>query len=573
MESSEQNPPEGPEAPNEQTFNENIMGLVEVYSLLHLELYAASSQIIPALENLDEARKMNSDTNGSSETIDLYIEAFEMIESGLTDEPSRIIPHMYSSVMPSTKYINQNDNQNIVSLVIGQPSDKLRTTIKDLPAGIDYSIDFEGTNFIDESVFTFQAINIDVSEGTLPGVYPLSLEHKTGKFTSKTNFDLVVVGSPITEKHKMNFGWMESYSANQVGLIQDFIKLTPEQPTTRVSPDTDSDGIPDAEDNCPQIPNPDQKDSDGDKIGDACDDTPQPEPITRVSPDVDGDGIPDAEDNCPQTPNPDQKDSDGDKIGDACDDTPTGEQPPPVAPPPPDADNDGIPDAEDNCPQTPNPDQKDSDGDKIGDACDDTPQPEPTTRVSPDTDSDGIPDEIDNCPQTPNPDQKDSDGDKIGDACDETPQPEPPTDQTTVLQIDGAITFVSFGSSNSGISKGDPIYLSATIDRTIPNSASGEYDGFYENAATISGTVGEKTVDAANCNVTMSSVGQDSDFFIVCDGGITIAGAPNIPFHLRWSNENSPPLSGQLSISSGIPEFDEPKETKVIAPSICKTVV
>lgn len=35
-----------------------------------------------------------------------------------------------------------------------------------------------------------------------------------------------------------------------------------------------------------------------------------------------------------------------------------------------DRDNDGLPDTQDNCPFTPNPDQIDSDGDKIGDACD-----------------------------------------------------------------------------------------------------------------------------------------------------------------------------------------------------------
>ncbi len=39
-------------------------------------------------------------------------------------------------------------------------------------------------------------------------------------------------------------------------------------------------------------------------------------------------------------------------------------------PPAPDADNDGVPDATDNCPTTPNPDQADADGDGAGDACD-----------------------------------------------------------------------------------------------------------------------------------------------------------------------------------------------------------
>ena len=35
--------------------------------------------------------------------------------------------------------------------------------------------------------------------------------------------------------------------------------------------DTDTDGIPDAADNCPEVANADQADDDGDKVGDACD--------------------------------------------------------------------------------------------------------------------------------------------------------------------------------------------------------------------------------------------------------------------------------------------------------------
>ena len=39
-------------------------------------------------------------------------------------------------------------------------------------------------------------------------------------------------------------------------------------------PDTDGDGIPDGEDNCPNLANADQADIDGDGIGLACDTTP-----------------------------------------------------------------------------------------------------------------------------------------------------------------------------------------------------------------------------------------------------------------------------------------------------------
>lgn len=132
--------------------------------------------------------------------------------------------------------------------------------------------------------------------------------------------------------------------------------------------DTDNDGIPDDQDNCPLAANADQQDTDGDGIGDACD------------PDIDGDDIPNLADNCPQFANPDQTDSDGNGIGDSCE--PDG-----------DGDGDGIKNAEDNCPLTANPDQADQDQDGIGDICDT------------DMDGDGIPNHLDNCPELPNPDQ------------------------------------------------------------------------------------------------------------------------------------------------------------------------
>lgn len=49
--------------------------------------------------------------------------------------------------------------------------------------------------------------------------------------------------------------------------------------------------------------------------------------------------------------------------------------------PPADADDDGVPDTQDLCPSTSDPTQADSDGDRVGDACDPTPNP-PTVAVA-----------------------------------------------------------------------------------------------------------------------------------------------------------------------------------------------
>jgi len=105
--------------------------------------------------------------------------------------------------------------------------------------------------------------------------------------------------------------------------------------------------------------------------------------------DADDDGVADVCDNCPNVKNPDQSNGDADPLGNACD----------------------------NCPSKPNADQKDTDGDTVGDVCDNCPAKSDQTQS--DGDGDTVGDVCDNCPNLSNPDQKDSDNDGIGDVCDD----------------------------------------------------------------------------------------------------------------------------------------------------------
>jgi Zn-dependent metalloprotease len=142
--------------------------------------------------------------------------------------------------------------------------------------------------------------------------------------------------------------------------------------------DNDQDGVPDAQDNCPNLMNWGQGDLDRDGIGNECD------------ADLDRDTIPNVVDNCPLVSNASQDDADADGAGDLCDD----------------ADKDGVIESRDNCPNIANWDQADLDMDGEGDACED------------DWDGDVATNDVDNCPLVRNFGQENADDDAFGDACD-----------------------------------------------------------------------------------------------------------------------------------------------------------
>ena len=120
---------------------------------------------------------------------------------------------------------------------------------------------------------------------------------------------------------------------------------------------------------------------------------PPPPPLVALVKDTDGDGIPDTEDNCPNEAGPREnkgcpdKDTDGDGVVNRKDKCPDKAGPPERdGCPEEDKDNDGIVDSKDKCPDDP----EDKDGFEDADGCPD-----------PDNDKDGILDKDDKCPNEP----------------------------------------------------------------------------------------------------------------------------------------------------------------------------
>jgi hypothetical protein len=138
--------------------------------------------------------------------------------------------------------------------------------------------------------------------------------------------------------------------------------------------DRDSDSVVDVLDNCPDDANPLQENLDNDTLGDACD------------PDDDNDGVTDNLDDGATNP-----EICADSDMDGCDDCAIGQ--------------DGFGPLSDVLPDNDGPDL---DGDGLCDVGDT------------DDDADGIADLADNCARVANPDQADSNGNGIGDRCDES---------------------------------------------------------------------------------------------------------------------------------------------------------
>ena len=162
---------------------------------------------------------------------------------------------------------------------------------------------------------------LKVGSGTaVPQYRLLTLKPTTVTFDPNKTYVVTIDNSTTLEG-----GTTRTFQANNNNILQHVYSF--EFQTT--SDDIDADGIADNVDNCPTVCNPRQLDADTDNIGDVCDATPncgwgcgQAACELQGQCDADGDGIVDADDNCPNVYNPQQLDANSNGTGDCCDTAP-----------------------------------------------------------------------------------------------------------------------------------------------------------------------------------------------------------------------------------------------------------
>jgi hypothetical protein len=202
----------------------------------------------------------------------------------------------------------------------------------------------------------------------------------------------------------------------------------------------------------------------------------------------------------------------------------------------PDQDNDGVPDASDNCPAVPNIQQIDYDSDGLGNVCDD------------DDDNDGIADDLDALPEN-SAEQYDFDGDGIGDNSDDVVQVANSSQYLLINRMnkcsapnnDAIVTFEIDGRRGSSLNPGEVMKTSLAHGVHILK--------IYRNDELVAED--SKSIPSSN----RSGWGCDWDNFdwsqhkiiVDSDGDLFIDGEDALPFDIRdWRDFDSDGIGDSL---------------------------
>lgn len=233
--------------------------------------------------------------------------AYDAIMSQLNDQPESIAKiDQFIASFPELENTKKNKllkikNNIIEKLNKDKPKASAQEYLNDIQFNIDNAIDNEAKKLIAEYMSFVSTGSFNHTSHTTEQVRYLDLIH----FDRKNEKKLLAFQKSFPQSE---------FNGEIYSLLQDLIKKESIKTIgssgaangSYIPKDSDDDGVVDKEDNCKELFNPNQLDTDQDGKGDACDD------------DDDNDGTKDDDDNCPLTYNPEQLDLNENRIGDIC---------------------------------------------------------------------------------------------------------------------------------------------------------------------------------------------------------------------------------------------------------------